>query len=167
MSFRDNIRIKDDFNNILDKNIWIKHEEKTAQKNIGGFYYTVIGKNVDFKIDCYNNRDNIVLEERQISGTSWLTELDEQTIIAYVKINTGYCFCWTIKQLKQFKNTKIYKNRKSLKSWSGTTFKNFKLHEMPPVCFILKFDVTSLYAYLKEDRLAETKYENIITNETI
>ena len=158
-SFKNNIKIKEVFNNLLDNKVWINHNEKQIQKNIGDFFYTVIGKNFDFKIDCYNN-SNIVLEENQVSGTNWIDELDDNSFIAYVKINTGVAFCWSIKQLKEFKKTSTYKNRKSFKAWSNTTFKNFRLSEMPD-CFMLKFDTSSLSCYLKEDKYGQDKYIDI------
>ena len=59
-------------------------------------------------------------------------------------------FCWSAKQLKEFRKTSIYKNRKSFTAWSNTTFKNFRLSEMP-VYFMLKFDTSSLLGFLKGD----------------
>ena len=158
-SFESNIKIKEAFNNLLDDKVWIKCNIKQTQQKIGDFFYTIIGKNFDFKIDCYNN-SNIVLEENQISGTNWIDELDDNSFIAYVKINTGVAFCWSAKQLKEFKKTSTYKNRKSFKAWSNTTFKNFRLSEMP-VYFILKFDTSSLSCYLKEDKYGQDKYIDI------
>lgn len=158
-SFENNLKVEDAFNQLLDKDIWIKHEGRAAQQNIGDFYYTVLGKNFDFKIDCYANT-NIVIEENQKSGTNWIDELDDDTFIAYVKINSGFCFCWSVKQLKGFRETKVWKNRKSFKAWSETTFKNFQLSEMP-LYFILKFDTTLLSSYIKKDKLGNTKYENV------
>ena len=158
-SFESNIKIKEVFNNLLDNKVWIKHNGKQVQKNIGDFFYTVIGKNFDFKIDCYDN-SNIVLEENQVSGTNWIDELYDNSFIAYVKINTGVAFCWSIKQLKEFKKTSTYKNRKSFKAWSNTTFKNFRLSEMPD-CFMLKFDTTLLLGFLKEDKYGKDKYIDI------
>ena len=64
-SFENNIKVEDAFNQLLDKDIWIKHEGKEAQHNIGDFYNVVLGKNFDFKIDCYDNDNNIVIEENQ------------------------------------------------------------------------------------------------------
>ena len=158
-SFKNNIKIKEAFNNLLDNKVWIKCDVKQTQKKIGDFFYTVIGKNFDFKIDCYNN-SNIVLEENQVSGTNWIDELDDNSFIAYVKINTGVAFCWSVKQLKEFKKSYTYKNRKSFTAWSNTTFKNFRLSEMP-VYFILKFDTSSLLGFLKEDKYGDEKYVNI------
>ena len=158
-SFKNNMKIKEVFNNLLDNKVWIKHNEKQVQKNIGDFFYTVIGKNFDFKIDCYNN-SNIVLEESQVSGTNWIDELDDNSFIAYVKINTGVAFCWSIKQLKEFKKTSTYKNRKSFKAWSNTTFKNFRLSEMPGY-FFMRFDTSSLSCFLKEDKYGQDKYIDI------
>lgn len=156
-SFENNIKVEDAFNTLLDPNVWIKHEGRQAQLKVGDFYYATLGKNIDFKIDCYNNRNNIVLEENQLSGTNWIDELDDDTFIAYVKINNGGCFCWSVKQLKEFRKTAKYRNRKSFKAWSGTTFKNFRLAEMPQ-CMILMFDTSSLKGYLKEDKYGDTKY---------
>ena len=158
-SFKNNIKIKEVFNNLLDNKVWIKCNEKQAQQKIGDFFYTVIGKNFDFKIDCYDN-SNIVLEENQVSGTNWIDELDDNSFIAYVKINTGVAFCWSIKQLKELKKTSTYNNRKSFKAWSNTTFKNFRLSEMPD-CFMLKFDTSSLLEFLKEDKYGQDKYIDI------
>lgn len=158
-SFENNIKVEDAFNLLLDKDIWIKHEGTVAQHNIGDFYNVVLGKNFDFKIDCYDNDNNIVIEENQKSGTNWIDELDDNTFIAYVKINSGECFCWSIKQLKDFRKTKVYKNRKSFTAWSETSFKNIKLSEMP-FYFILKFNTSSLNIFLKKDKLGEIKYVN-------
>lgn len=159
-SFENNLKVEDAFNQLLDKDIWIKHEGKEAQHNIGDFYNVVLGKNFDFKIDCYDNDNNIVIEENQKSGTNWIDELDDSTFIAYVKINSGECFCWSVKQLKDFRKTKVYKNRKSFTAWSETSFKNIKLSEMP-LYFMLKFDTTLLKSYLKKDMLGNAKYENV------
>ena len=156
-SFNDNIKVEEAFNNLLDNKVWIKHSGKQAQQKIGDFFYTVIGKNFDFKIDCYNNKNNIVIEENQVSGTNWIDELYNNSFIAYVKINNGAAFCWTIEQLKEFRKTATYKNRKSFTAWSNTTFKNFRLSEMPD-CFILKFDTTPLLKYLKNDVYGDDKY---------
>ena len=161
-SFANNIKIKEVFNNLLDNKVWIKYNGKQAQQKIGDFFYTVIGKNFDFKIDCYNN-NNIVIEQNQISGTNWIDELDNNSFIAYVKINTGIAFCWSVEQLKEFRKTSTYINRKSFKAWSNTTFKNFKPVEMP-VCFMLKFDTSSLLGFLKEDKYGDEKYVNIVSN---
>ena len=159
-SFESNIKVEEAFNNLLDNKVWIKHSGKQAQQKIGDFFYTVIGKNFDFKIDCYNNKNNIVIEENQVSGTNWIDELYNNSFIAYVKINNGAAFCWTIEQLKEFRKTATYKNRKSFTAWSNTTFKNFRLSEMPD-CFILKFDTTPLLKYLKEDKYGQDKYIDI------
>ena len=158
-SFKNNIRIKEVFNNLLDNKVWIKNNGKQVQKKIGDFFYTVIGKNFDFKIDCYNN-SNIVMEINQVSGTNWIDELDDNSFIAYVKINIGVAFCWSVKQLKEFKKTSTYKNRKSFTAWSNTTFKNFRLSEMPDY-FMLKFDTIPLLGFLKEDKYGDEKYVNI------
>lgn len=158
-SFENNIKIKEVFNNLLDNKVWIKYNVKQAQQKIGDFFYTTIGKNFNFKIDCYDN-NNIVIEENQVSDTNWLDEFDDNSFIAYVKINTGAAFCWSVKQLKEFKKTSTYKNRNSFTAWSKTTFKNFRLSEMPDY-FILKFDTTPLLKYLKEDKYGEEKYIDI------
>ena len=159
-SFESNIKVEEAFNNLLDKKVWIKHDGKQAQQKIGDFFYTVIGKSFDFKIDCYNNKNNIVIEENQVSGTNWIDELDDNSFIAYVKINIGVAFCWSAKQLKEFKKTSTYKNRKSFTAWSKTTFKNFRLSEMPDY-FMLKFDTSSLLGFLKEDKYGNEKYIDI------
>ena len=158
-SFKNNIKVKEAFNNLLDNKVWIKYNEKQAQQKIGDFFYTIIGKNFDFKIDCYDN-NNIVMEINQVSGTNWLDELDDNSFIAYVKINSGIAFCWSVKQLKEFRKTATYKSRKSCIAWSNTTFKNFKPIEMPDY-FILKFDTTPLLGFLKQDKYGEEKYIDI------
>ena len=56
--------------------------------------------------------------------------------------------------------TATYKNRKSFKAWSNTTFKNFRLSEMPD-CFMLNFDTTPLQSFLKKDVYGDEKYVNI------
>ena len=159
-SFENNIKVEEAFNNLLDSKVWIKHSGKQAQQKIGDYFYTVISKNFDFKIDCYDNKNNIVLEENQISGTNWLDELDDNSFIAYVKINTGIAFCWNVKQLKEFRKTSTYKNRKSFTAWSNTTFKNFKPIEILGY-FFMKFDTSSLRCYLKEDKYGNDKYIDI------
>ena len=159
-SFENNIKVEEAFNNLLDNKVWIKHDGKQAQQKIGDFFYTVIGKNFDFKIDCYDNKNNIVIEENQVSGTNWIDELDDNSFIAYVKINTGVAFCWSVKQLKEFRKTSTYKNRKSFTAWSNTTFKNFKPVEMPGY-FFMRFDTSSLSCYLKEDKYGKDKYIDI------
>ena len=75
-SFKNNIRVKEVFNNLLDNKVWIKYNGKQAQQKIGDFFYTVIGKNFNFKIDCYDN-SNIVMEINQVSGTNWIDEIDD------------------------------------------------------------------------------------------
>lgn len=155
-SFENNIKVEEAFNNLLDDKVWIKHSGMQAQQKIGDFFYTVLGKNFDFKIDCYDN-NNIVMEINQVSGTNWLDELDDNSFIAYVKLNKKAAFCWSIEQLKEFRKTSTYKNRKSFTAWSDTTFKNFRLSEMPDY-FILKFDTTPLLKYLKNDKYGEDKY---------
>ena len=159
-SFEDNIKVEEAFNNLLDDKVWIKHSGIQAQQNIGDFYNTVLCKNVDFKIDCYNNKNNIVIEKNQKSGTNWIDELDDNSFIAYVKVNTGVTFCWNIKQLKEFKKTATYKNRKSFTAWSNTTFKNFKPIEMPGY-FFMRFDTSSLSCFLKEDKYGNDKYVDV------
>ena len=159
-SFESNIKVEEAFNNLLDKEVWIKCDVKQTQKKIGDFFYTVIGKNFDFKIDCYDNKNNIVIEENQVSGTNWIDELDDNSFIAYVKINTGVAFCWSVKQLKEFKKSYTYKNRKSFTAWSNTTFKNFKPVEMLGY-FFMRFDTSSLLGFLKEDKYGDEKYVNI------
>ena len=161
-SFKDNIKVEEAFNNLLDSKVWIKHSGKQAQQKIGDFFYTVIGKNFDFKIDCYDNK-NIVIEQNQVSGTNWVDELDDNSFIAYVKLNKKAAFCWSIEQLKEFRKTSTYKNRKSFTAWSDTTFKNFRLSEMPDY-FILKFDTTPLLKYLKNDVYGDEKYIDIKSN---
>ena len=158
-SFKNNIKVEEAFNNLLDNKVWIKHSGKQAQQKIGDFFYTVLGKNFDFKIDCYNNKNNIVIEENQVSGTNWIDELDDNSFIAYVKLNTGIAFCWTIQQLKEFRKTSTYKNRKSFTAWSNTTFKNFKPVEMPGYFFMI-FDTSSLQCFLKQDKYGDEKYLN-------
>ena len=162
-SFENNIKVEEAFNNLLDKKVWIKHDGKQAQQKIGDFFYTFIGKNFDFKIDCYDNKNNIVIEENQVSGTNWIDELDDNSFIAYIKINTGVTFCWSVKQLKEFKKSSTYKNRKSFTAWSNTTFKNFKPIEMPGY-FFMRFDTTSLLGFLKEDKYGQDKYIDIVSN---
>ena len=155
-SFENNIKVEEAFNNLLDSKVWIKHSGKQAQQKIGDFFYTVLGKNFDFKIDCYNN-NNIVIEQNQISGTNWLDELDNNSFIAYIKINKKAAFCWSIEQLKEFRNTATYKNRKTFTAWSNTTFKNFKPIEMPGY-FFMRFDTSSLQCFLKQDKYGKDKY---------
>ena len=155
-SFESNIKVEEAFNNLLDNKVWIKHSGKQAQQKIGDFFYTVLGKNFDLKIDCYDN-NNIVIEQNQISGTNWIDELDDNSFIAYVKLNKKAAFCWSVEQLKEFRKTATYKNRKTFTAWSETTFKNFRLSEMPDY-FILKFDTSSLQCFLKQDKYGEEKY---------
>ena len=62
-SFENNIKVEEAFNNLLDSKVWIKHSGKQAQQKIGDFFYTVLGRNFDFKIDCYDNKNNIVIEQ--------------------------------------------------------------------------------------------------------
>lgn len=159
-SFKDNIKVEEAFNNLLDNKVWIKHRGIQAQQKIGDFFYTVIGKNFDFKIDCYDNKNNIVIEENQVSNTNWIDELDSNSFIAYVKVNTGITFCWSVEQLKEFRKTSTYKNRKRFIAWSNTTFKNFRLSEMPDY-FFMRFDTSSLLKYLKNDVYGEEKYIDI------
>ena len=51
-SFKDNIKVEEAFNNLLDDKVWIKHSGIQAQQRVGDFYNTVLCKNIDFKIDC-------------------------------------------------------------------------------------------------------------------
>lgn len=162
MSFEQNIKVENAFNATLDKKVWIHHEGKTAQAKIGDFYNTLIGINVDFKVDCYNNKNNIVLEVNQISGTNWIDELDQNSFIGYVKINNGAIFFWKVSQLLEFRETMTYKQRLSISAWSNTEFKNFKLSELPKPAFIDKVsDLSTLTKYIKQDTYGDDKYKNI------
>ena len=67
---------------------------------------------------------------------------------------------WSGKTVDFAKGSFTYKNRKSFTAWSNTTFKNFRLSEMPDY-FILKFDTSSLSSYLKEDKYGKDKYIDI------
>ena len=161
MSFEQNIKVEDAFNLTLDPAIWVKHEGKTAQGKLGDFYNTLLGINVDFKVDCYNNNNNIVLEVTQASGTNCIDELDPNSFVAYVKINTGAIFCWRVSQLRDFRQSMIYKQRVGIKAWSNTEFKNFRLSELPKPAFINKCDNSQLTKYLKNDTYGNDKYKNI------
>ena len=160
MSFEQNIKVEEAFNKLLNNKVWIKHEGKTAQGKIGDFFNTLLGINVDFKVDCYNNDKNIVLEVNQVSGTNWIDELDSNSFIGYVKINTGAIFFWRVSQLLDFRNTLVYKQRNGINAWSNTVFKNFRLNELPKPAFIDKIDATTLKKYLKDDVLGNEKYTN-------
>lgn len=83
---------------------------------------------IDFKFDQYDN-DNIVVEIMQKSGTNWLDELDDNTIVMWVKLATGIIAKAKVKDLRDFRNTALYLFRKSFTAYTGTTFKNFRLLE--------------------------------------
>lgn len=161
MSFKENIKVEEAFNATLDKNVWIKHEGKTAQGRIGDFYNTLLGINVDFKVDCYADDlfVNIVLEVNQVSGTNWIDELDPNSWIGYAKLNNGVIFYWKVSQLRAFRETEEYKKRMEIKSWSGTTFKNFRLSELPDYGFIQKIKNKAAFdLFVKKDVLGDKKY---------
>lgn len=158
--FNNNLKVEDAFNTTLDSKVWIHHEGKTAQAKIGDFYNTLLGINVDFKVDCYDNKNNIVLEVNQVSGTNWIDELDRNSFIGYVKINTGVVYFWQVSQLLDFRNTSTYKSRKEKTAWSGTTYKNFRLSEMPKPAFLHKVHNEDLITFLKRDVQGDDKYEN-------
>ena len=163
MSFEQNIKVENAFNATLDPAIWVKHEGKTAQGKLGDFYNTLLGINVDFKVDCYNNKNNIVLEVNQVSETNWIDELDPNSFIGYVKINNGAIFFWRISQLRDFRHSLVYKQRVVIKAWSNTDFKNFRLSELPKPAFIDKVsDFASLTKYVKQDTYGDDKYRNVI-----
>ena len=161
MSFEENIKVEDIFNNLLDSEIWVKHEGRTAQSKIGDFYNVTLGINVDFKVDCYDN-NNIVLEVNQVSGTNWIDELDKNSFIGYVKINTGVIYFWKVSQLIEFRNTLTYRYRKEFSAWSRTTYKNFRISEMPKPAFLHKVHNGTLLPYLKKDVQGDSKYDDII-----
>lgn len=168
MSYESNIKVEDLFNQLLDPTIWVKHEGRTAQSKIGDFYNVLLGINVDFKVDCYDNNNNIVLEVSQVSGTNWIDELDDNTFIGYVKINTGAIFFWKVSQLKKFRETVVYRARTGIDAWSKTQFKNFRLNELPKPAFIQKIDNTSLIQFIKKDVMGEDKYKTIrLIRETV
>lgn len=160
-TFENNLTVEAAFNKLLDKSLFIKHEGKDAQHFIGDYYYTLLGINIDFKVDCYDN-DNIVLEVNQVSGTNWIDELDSNTFIGYVKVNTGVVYFWKVSQLKEFRNTLIYKSRKEFAAWSKTTYKNFRISEMPEPAFLQKVNNETLLPYIKKDIQGDSKYENIV-----
>lgn len=83
---------------------------------------------IDFKFDQWNN-DNIVIEVMQKSNTNWLDELDDETIIMWVKLATGIIAKAKVKDLKQFRDSILYSSRRSFTAYTGTTFKNFRLIE--------------------------------------
>jgi len=162
MSYNRNMSVEADFKKLLDIDEWVEHEGADAQRNLGDYFNKILNLNIDFKVDCYDNENNIVLEVNQISGSNWIDELDENSFIGYLKVNTGICFFWKVKQLKDFKKTDVYKNRKEIKAWSQTTFKNFRLKEMPEIAFIKKFDVKNLKSkYLQIDSIGDNKYVNL------
>lgn len=165
-SFENNLILENIFNDLLDKSVWLKHEGKTAQCKLGDYYNTLLGVNVDFKVDCYDN-NNIVLEVNQKSGTNWIDELDRNSFIGYVKINTGIIYFWNVSQLIEFRNTSVYKNRKEFSAWSKTTYKNFRISEMPEPAFLHKVCNETLLHYLKRDVQGDSKYENIVCRRKI
>lgn len=83
---------------------------------------------IDFKFDQWDN-DNIVIEVNQKSNTNWLDELDDETIVMWVKLATGIIAKATVRDLKDFRNTALYSFRKTFTAYTGTTFKNFRLLE--------------------------------------
>ena len=159
-SFENNLKVEDTFNDLLDKEVWVHHESEAAQKKLGDFYNTTLGINVDFKVDCYDNKSNIVLEVNQVSGTNWIDELDRNSFIGYVKINTGIICFWRVSQLLDFRNTETYKSRKEVTAWTKTTYKNFRLSEMPEPAFFHKVNNKTLLPYLKPDKQGDLKYTN-------
>lgn len=162
MSFEANIKVEDAFNATLDKDVWVKHEGQYAQGKIGDFFNVLLGINVDFKVDCYDNKNNIVLEVNQVSGTNWLDELDPNSFIGYVKLNNGAIFFWRVSQLKAFRETLVYRQRVGMTAWSKTEFKNFRLEELPAPAFIQKVsDLSSLTKYVKKDTYGDGKYGNV------
>lgn len=161
-SFENNLTVESVFNALLDKSVWVNHEGRVAQGKLGDFYNTTLGINVDFKVDCYDNTANIVLEVNQVSGTNWIDELDKNSFIGYVKINTGVVYFWRVSQLLDFRNTSTYKSRKEITAWSRTTYKNFRISEMPKPAFLHKVHNETLLPYLKKDVQGDSKYDNVV-----
>ena len=159
-TFENNLIVEAAFNKLIDKSLFVKHEGKETQHRIGDYYSTLLGFNIDYKVDCYDN-NNIVLEVNQISGTNWIDELDKNTFIGYVKINTGVIYFWKVSQLIEFRSTFVYKNRKEFTAWSKTTYKNFKISELPNPAFLHKVNNETLLPYLKKDIQGDSKYDNI------
>lgn len=83
---------------------------------------------IDFKFDQWNN-DNIVIEVNQKSNTNWLDELDDDTVILWVKLATGIMAKAKVKDIKDFRNTSLYLSRNTFTAYTGTSFKNFRLLE--------------------------------------
>ena len=83
---------------------------------------------IDFKFDQWNN-DNIVIEVNQKSNTNWLDELDDNTVIMWVKLATGIIAKAKVKDIKDFRNTALYLSRNTFTAYTGTSFKNFRLLE--------------------------------------
>lgn len=115
-----NVKVFNNFSKIEDRDTQITHGDVTN----GRIY-------VDFKFDCYNN-NNFVFELSQKSGTNWVDELDVSTIIAYVKLSQQRAYFTTVRALRDFRNTDIFRSRKTMTAkYSATTFKNFRITEIP------------------------------------
>lgn len=111
---------------------WLKDfrpiKDEYRQKHIGDAL-CANGIAVDFKFDCYDN-SNVVIEERQKSGSSWLWELDGHTLVMWVKCANGLVGCCGVSDLRDFTKTSLYKNRVSLGTkFTGSRFKNFTMNE--------------------------------------
>lgn len=106
-----------DYTHVLDKEVQINYGDITDGK-----------KYIDFKFDSYDN-DNIIIELKQISGSSWLKELDDETYVMWVKCATGV-FAWAkVKDIKEFAKSDFFYIRKSMNAFTNTTFKNFTIDE--------------------------------------
>lgn len=146
---------------------WLTNYDKITdielQHTKGDIIDTVTNTAFDFKFDTYQN-DNIVIEVRQMNGKSWVSELDDETYIMWIKCATGIAACCKVKHIKAFTNTALYKHRKQIKTFTNALFKNFTIDECRNN--IESFHVTNLnkYAFWK-DRPSIMKQTKISTIE--
>lgn len=105
---------------------WQHITDKEDQKTLGDI--TDGSRCIDFKFDAYDN-DNIVIEIKQKCGYGWLDELNDETIIMWVKTANGIISYAKVKDLKDFMQSLACKIRRPIDVYTGTIIKNFRLAE--------------------------------------
>lgn len=166
-----NIRVNEGFT--LDKlatdfmiEYWFTKWEKVTEKEEQKKYGDIKNSNntyIDFKFDCYSNR-NIVIEETQLCGYGWLDELDVESWICWVKCATGELVMAKVKDIIEFKHSTLYKIRQENKAYTGTTYKNFSIDEIKQYVNGAKYTDLSTYSTWnnrpKEMKASKTSYSD-------
>lgn len=111
---------------------WEYYTSREDQKTRGDVFIIDGGVSVDFKFDQYDN-DNIVIELKDYKGESWTEDLDDDTIVMWVKCATGWIYAAKMEDIRKFMQTDQFKLRKSVKMGDSTMTKNFHWPELQNV----------------------------------